>query len=50
MEKVYRFAEIYKIHCEHKISAEKEKLEGVISNKDNGKDMKNNTNNRNIKI
>ena len=50
MGKAYKFAEIYKIHCEHKITAEKLKLEKNILNKDNSKDMHNNTNNRKLKI
>ena len=50
MNKSYSFAELYKIHCEHKIIAEKSKLESGILNKDKGRHKNDNVSNRKIKI
>ena len=48
MKKTYRFTELYKIHCEHEIIAEKSKLEGNIVNKD--KESYNDITNRRLKV
>ena len=50
MTKEHSFKEIYKIHLEHKISAEKEKLEGIIPNKDKYKNNNINSIYRKMKI